>query len=165
MLLRKVIGNRLKYYRKRYDLSQHDVADKCNMDQKDISKVENHVDNIGVDKIDQICKGLQLHAYEMVIDFGEISVKDLLTKCVFTKEVVVMLYQYYMLMSRMLDEDSNRTYQAYGIGIVGQSVPCIKDISTDERFVQSLVDLCNLHCVNPVHLIDVIEDALHEKES
>ena len=76
-----------------------------------------------------------------------------------------MLYQYYMLMSRMLDEDSNRTYQAYGIGIVGQSVPCIKDISTDERFVQSLVDLCNLHGVNPVHLIDVIEDALHEKES
>ena len=165
MLLRKVIGNRLKYYRKRYDLYQHDVADNCNMDQKDISKVENHVDNIGVDKIDQICKGLRLHAYELVIDFGEISVKDFLTKCVFTKEVVVMLYQYYMLMSRMLDEDSNRTYQAYGIGIVGQSVPCIKDISTDERFVQSLVDLCNLHGVNPVHLIDVIEDALHEKES
>ena len=134
-MLRKVIGNRLKYYRKRYDLSQHDVADNCNMDQKDISKVENHVDNIGVDKIDQICKGLRLHAYELVIDFGEISVKDFLTKCVFTKEVVVMLYQYYMLMSRMLDEDSNRTYQAYGIGIVGQSVPCIKDISTDERFV------------------------------
>jgi len=164
LLLRKVIGNRLKYYRKRYELSQHDVADNCKMDEKDISKVENHVDNIGVDKIDQICKGLRLHAYELVIDFGEISVKDLLTKSVFTEEVVVMLYQYYMLINRMLDEDTNRAYQAYGIGIVGQSVPCIKDISTDERFVQSLVALCNMNGVNPNHLKDVVNDALYDRE-
>ena len=135
------------------------------MEQKDISKIENYVENFGVDKLDQLCKGLEIRPYELVINFGEIAVKDLLKKKFFTKGVIIMLYQYYLLLSRICDtEISDQEFDVYGIGVKNQSVPCIKNVSTNQSFVQSLVNLCNANQVSPDHLMDVIEDALFENE-
>ena len=162
-MLRKVIADNLKGYRKNLQCSQHAIADKSDMEQKDISKIENYVENIGVDKIDQLCKGLGIHPYELVIDPDEISAKDLLGKKCFAKGVILLLYQYYLLFSRIYNEEiSKMPYETYGIAIKDQSVPCIKDISTDKAFVEGLVDLCNIHQVSPEHLLDVIENALIE---
>lgn len=165
MLLRKIIGENLKEYRKRINLSQHDVADKTGMEQKTISKIENYLENIGVDKLDQLCKGLGIHSYELVVNPEEITVRALLEQKVFVKGIIFMLYQYYLQMSTVFNEEiSSQPLQTYGIGIKDGCMPCIEDICTDKAFVESLVNLCNIHQVSPDHLIDVIEDALFESK-
>ena len=68
MLLRRTIGINLRRCREKLHLSQHAVAEKCGLEQKDISKIENYVENVGVDKIDQICKGLGIKPSDLMTD-------------------------------------------------------------------------------------------------
>lgn len=158
-MLRKTIGINLKRCREKLHLSQHAVAEKCGLEQKDISKIENYVENVGVDKIDQICKGLGICPYELMIAPDEISAKDLLEKKFFMKGVFSLLY--YMLSSQIHNEEiSSKPYTSYGIGVSDNSVPCIEDISTDKDFVEGLVKLCNTFQLDPIHLKEYIEDSL-----
>ena len=163
-MLRKIIGDNLKRFRKRTNLSQHEVALKTGMEQKTISKIENYLENIGIDKLDQLCRGLEISPYELLIDPREITEMDLMVKRIFSKGVIVMLYRYHLLLSTVYNKEiSDQPYKTYGIGMGKQSIPCIKDICTDKAFVESLVHLCNLYQVSPEHLINVIDDAMLER--
>ena len=165
MLLRKVIGENLKSCRKRMNLSQYGVADLSNMEQKTISKIENYMENIGIDKLDQLCNGLCIHPYELVIKLGEIRTRDLLEKILFSKGVIEMLLQYYKIVSDILNvEIGSVAYRTYGIGLEGKELPCVRDLSINEQFVESVIALCNANQVSPDQLLYVIEDALYENE-
>ena len=159
-MLRKTIGINLKRIREKMGLSQHTVADKCNLEQKDISKIENHVENVGVDKIDQICKGLRIRSYELFVP-NDISARELLEKRCFAKGVITLLYEYHTLVNQIHnDEISSKPYTSYGIGVLNRRFLSIEDISTDKAFVDSLVDLCNRFQLDPTQLKEYIEDAL-----
>ena len=164
-MLRKVIGENLKSCRKRMNLSQYGVADLSDMEQKTISKIENYMENIGVDKLDQLCNGLGIHPYELVIYLTEIKAGDLLEKICFSKGVIEMLWQYYKIVSNILNEEiCPVAYRTYGIGLEGKELPCVQDLSTDEQFVESVIALCNANQVSSDQLLYVIEDALYENE-
>ena len=165
-MLREIIGNNLRILRKRLRLSQQKVADKTDMVQKDISKIENGMENIGVDKLEQICKGLGVHPSELVTDPYGISPKDLLKQKCYRKGVIELLYSYYLLITKIYDPETfHKSYQTYGIGIRDQSVPCIRDVSTDREFVESIIELCNFYQVEPIHLIDIVEDSLFQRDT
>lgn len=163
--MRKVIGNNIKAWRKKQKLSQHQLAEKCFLEQKDICNIENYRWNFGVDKISMLARGLHVHPFELLLRTDEITPKLLLEREVFAKGVALMLYQYYLILSRMLNEEiSSEPIESYGIGLKDHAIPCVKDISPDRKFVESLVALCNTYQVDPVHLQSVVEDALFEKE-
>ena len=133
------------------------------MAQKAICKIENHVENVGVDKIDQVCKGLRIHPYELVAQAGEISAKDLLEKEIFLTGVIQLLYRYFLITSKISDKDiAASSIDTYGIGLREPTVLYIKDISTNKPFVQGLVELCNQLQADPIHLREIIDDALFE---
>ena len=163
--MRKIIGNNLMVCREKQKLSQYDLADKCLLAQKDISNIENYRWNFGIDKIKNLSRGLAIRPYELVISAGEITVKALLEKDVFAKGVVHMLYEYYLLLSQNSNEDFfEHPIETYGIGLKDHAIPCVKDVSPDKEFVESLVALCNAYQVDPMHLKNVIEDAIFDKE-
>lgn len=160
-MLRKVVGDNLNRIRKEMRFSQHAVAQKSSLEQKDISKIENYVENVGVDKLDQICKGLGIYPYLLFIEGDEISDKNLLELKCFLKGVVCLLYHYYLIMSQIHSKDiSPKPYTSYGIGVLNNCVPCIEDISTDKAFVESLIELCNVYQLDPIHLKEFVEDSL-----
>ncbi len=163
--MRKVIGTNIKTLRKKRKLSQHQLAEKCFLEQKDICNIENYRWNFGVDKINLLARGLHVHPFELLIRTDEMTPKLLLEREVFAKGVVLLLYQYYLILSQIFNEErSTEPMESYGIGLKGHAVPCVRDISTDRKFVESLVALCNAYQVDPVHLQSVVEDALFEKE-
>ena len=163
--MRKIIGNNLRVCRQKQKLSQHDLAEKCLLAQKDISNIENYRWNFGIDKIKKLSRGLAIRPYELMINAGEITAKSLLEKYVFEKGVVHMLYEYYLLLSQNSNEDFfEHPIETYGIGLKDHAIPCVKDVSPDKEFVESLVALCNLQQVDPVHLLNVVEDAIFERE-
>lgn len=72
-----------------------------------------------------------------------------------------MNYTYKLRTDIIFDED-NKAHTVYGIdlsenGIVKKS---IKDIFFDSTSAERLVELCNSCNLSPIHLMDVIEDAL-----
>lgn len=52
----------------------------------------------------------------------------------------------------------------YGIGLTDCENLSIEDISTDKDFVDNLVNLCNRFQVDPIHLFDVVEDAVNASD-
>lgn len=51
--------------------------------------------------------------------------------------------------------------RAYEEGkMCGDSVCCIEDISSNKQFVEALCDLLRRHDVHPVHLKDIVLDAI-----
>lgn len=44
--------------------------------------------------------------------------------------------------------------------ICGESVCCIEDISPNRQFVETLCDLLRRHDVHPVHIKDIVLDAI-----
>ncbi len=53
-------------------------------------------------------------------------------------------------------------YVSYGICVTedDNSILTVSDMSTNRDLVDKLVGLCNEHQLDPIHLLDVIEDAL-----
>jgi len=49
---------------------------------------------------------------------------------------------------------------SYGIAPETDPNVCILDISTDLKFVTEVIEKCNEGDLSPIHLIDVVEDAL-----
>lgn len=55
------------------------------------------------------------------------------------------------------------TYVSYGIRAVlasGEETAFVSDVSTDQAFVEHLAMLCTMGQLSPIHLRDVIEDAI-----
>lgn len=51
--------------------------------------------------------------------------------------------------------------RAYEEGkVCGESACCIEDVSSNRQFVENLCDLLRRHDVHPVHLKDVVLDAI-----
>ena len=74
-----------------------------------------------------------------------------------------MLYRYFLITSKISDKDiAASSIDTYGIGLREPTVLYIKDISTNKPFVQGLVELCNQLQADPIHLREIIDDALFE---
>lgn len=72
-----------------------------------------------------------------------------------------MEYTYKLREDVVFDED-NKGHTVYGIdlfknGAIARSVP---DVFSDKSSAESLVSLCNSCKLSPLHLMDVIEDAI-----
>lgn len=72
--LQKLFGENLKRIREKKGLSLRDVASRCDLDNSNISKIENGQFNIQLSKIVELAKGLNIHPKELLdlgIDFTE----------------------------------------------------------------------------------------------
>ena len=72
-----------------------------------------------------------------------------------------MEYTYKLRVDVIFDEDSI-AHTVYGIELFknGVEVIAIPDIFTDKSSAKKLVKLCNSCKLSPLHLMDVIEDAI-----
>lgn len=60
--------------------------------------------------------------------------------------------------------EDNGLYMTYGIRVLdeeGHEVAHVADVSTNEKVVTELCDVCSRTQVSPMHLADVIEDVLY----
>ena len=59
-------------------------------------------------------------------------------------------------------EELSSTYRTYGIAAVqnGERIAFVSDASPDRASVEELVRRCNKYSLDPIHLIDVVEDLL-----
>lgn len=55
--------------------------------------------------------------------------------------------------------EGSQEYTDYGIGLAGSSAR-IPDISTEKSVTEELVSLLNSEDVDPVHMMDIVEDHL-----
>lgn len=61
------IGNKLKYIREvKLNISQKELAEKCNLDPTYISRVENGKQNLTLDSLEQICNALRITIIELL---------------------------------------------------------------------------------------------------
>lgn len=70
-----------------------------------------------------------------------------------------MAYRYRFTEQQFFHEDIGG-YTAYGIELEGKPGAEIQDVSTEKAFVSELVRKMNQYQLDPIHLSDVIEDAL-----
>ena len=72
-----------------------------------------------------------------------------------------MEYTYKLREDVIFDED-NTTHTVYGIDFFenGEKAKTVPDIFTDKRSAEELIRLCNFYKLSPLHLMDVIEDAI-----
>ena len=72
--------------------------------------------------------------------------------------------EYIAVEELLYSEELSRVYVSYGIKAVsgGETLALISDISTVRTEVEELVRKCNKYSLDPIHLIDVIEDFLAE---
>ena len=72
-----------------------------------------------------------------------------------------MTYTYKMRTDKIFDEDDNLLV-VYGIELYEDTaiIKSIPDISFDRDYIEHLVMLCNTEALSPIHLMDIIEDAL-----
>ena len=79
------------------------------------------------------------------------------------EDILTYHYTYQIREDHCLDEDGTHV-TVYGIEVyeTQSSVPLLSyaDLFTDKRKAQELIDLCNRLELDPVHLTDVVEDAL-----
>ena len=70
-------------------------------------------------------------------------------------------YQYHVIQT-IYHDDIHTINNGISYGIVSEANPsiCALDISTDLTFVTELNRKCNEGNLSPIHLMDVIEDAL-----
>ena len=68
------------------------------------------------------------------------------------------MYRYKVVEERRVLAESGAAYTAYGIKACGGG--SVLDVSTNKAFVSDLVEKINKNDVEPIHLLDVIEDAL-----
>lgn len=68
----------------------------------------------------------------------------------------------YRIIKSVYQDDIHTNSNGISYGIVSHADPTVRvlDISTDPKFVKNLVRKCNKGNLSPVHLMDVIEDAL-----
>lgn len=67
----------------------------------------------------------------------------------------------YVPFEESLQSDELGSYISFGIKAVDSSnriTTSVSDVSTDEAFVADLCNRCTLQQLNPIHLLDVIED-------
>lgn len=67
----------------------------------------------------------------------------------------------YVPIKESLYSDDLGSYISFGIKVFDDSncaVVSVSDISVNETFVSELCNLCTLHQLNPIHLLDIIED-------
>ena len=68
LILQKKFGEHLRKIREKKGLSLRDVASRCDLDNSNISKIENGKFNIQLSKIVELAKGLGVEAKEL-LDF------------------------------------------------------------------------------------------------
>ena len=72
-------------------------------------------------------------------------------------------YRYVPIQQTLLSED-NDAYVTYGISVrtVEDEIAFVSDVSTEFEEVQRLAALCTEQELDPLHLMDVVEDFLAE---
>ena len=165
MLVRIRFGQNLKKYRKKVKISQENLGNKIGMGQNSISKIENYYRNTSLDTVGKIANGLGISPYMLFMSEDDITAKNLLLQKEYRKVIIIMLYQYHLIVTRINNKEyGDAGIDTYGIGLDDCENLSIEDISTDESFVSNLVNLCNHFQVDPIHLFDVVEDAINESD-
>ena len=76
------------------------------------------------------------------------------------------MYQYRAILKKGFSQDIG-SFESFGIQPVLEAsntvVETVFDVSTDGTFVQRIVDLSNQLELDPIHMPDVVEDALCEQ--
>lgn len=62
---RTAFGKKVKNYRKKLGLSYRELAQKCDVDHSNISKIEKGEVDLRISTIQQLAKGLEIHAKEL----------------------------------------------------------------------------------------------------
>lgn len=165
MLVRIRFGQNLKKYRKSARVSQEKLGNDIGMGQNSISKIENCYRNTSLDTVGKIANGLGISPYMLFMSDDDISAKKLLLQKEYRKVIIIMLYQYHLIVTRINSEEyGGMGIDTYGIGLTDCENLSIEDISTDKDFVDNLVNLCNRFQVDPIHLFDVVEDAVNASD-
>ena len=71
MNIKKVFGNNVKFYRKKLNLSQEELAYKSGLHRTYISAIECYKRSISLDNIQKIAKALKTEPYKLFIENGE----------------------------------------------------------------------------------------------
>ncbi len=69
----------------------------------------------------------------------------------------------YIPFRESLYSDEIGSYISFGIKVFdssGKEIASVSDVSADEAFVTALCKKCTLYRLQPIHLLDVIEDNL-----
>ncbi len=73
-----------------------------------------------------------------------------------------MMYFYQITTEKLINEAIG-DYISFGITVKDESnrtLNSIQDVSVDYEAVASIVKLCNDNCLEPIHLLDVVEDMI-----
>ena len=162
-IAKEIVGENFHYYRKEAGLTQDELAGKARTGQRIVSKIENCTQNYSIDSLERFCNALEIPMYKLFTPKDKIGFRELLCDPAYSKGAIMLLYHYYLFMTTVENNEiSDRQYDTYGIALEESDDVRIEDISTDEKFVKSLVDLCNECQVSPVHFPEVIQDAIED---
>lgn len=64
--IRKVFGANVKFYRYQNDLTQEQLAEKCDLSTRYISDIENANGNVSLDTLEIIAKALNIESYILI---------------------------------------------------------------------------------------------------
>ena len=161
MLIRVIIGDNVRYHRKMKNMSQEELGARIEMTQNMISKIETHKQNLTIDMLETLCGGLDVDLFDLAVGNQKLPKVYFFTKTSLTEGVIEILYQYFMIVTKLNDKSiSSEPLDTYGIELKGRPEICVADISTNREFVSSLVELFNRLQLDPVHIDDVIRDAV-----
>lgn len=156
-----IVGDNFYYYRKEAGLTQNELAERARTGQRIVSKIENCTQNYSIDSLERFCNVLEIPMYKLFTPKHKIGFRELLCDPAYSKGAIMLLYHYYLFVTSVENREiSDRQYDAYGIALKESDDVRIEDISTDKKFVKSLVDLCNEYQVSPLHFPEVIQDAI-----
>ncbi len=158
-----IVGENFYYYRKEAGLTQNELAERARTGQRTVSKIENCTQNYSIDSLERFCNVLKIPMYKLFTPKDKIDFRELLCDPTYSKGAIMLLYHYYLFMTTVENHEmSDGEYDTYGIALEGSDDVKIEDISTDQRFVKSLVELCNKYQVSPVHFPEIVLDAIED---
>lgn len=161
MLLRKVVGYNLEKYRKKLHLSQGKLYCETGVTAKTTSSIENCMRDCKLETLEILAKGVDVQPFELFLDKEKFDCKVLLDNPVLLKGVLKILAVYYPILQELKNEEiSDKPYRTYGIAVEGDCVPCVNDVTTDEKFAESIARLLTKMGVDPIHLPEVLQDIL-----
>ncbi len=77
---KKLIGERIKFYRKQKDLTQEQLAEALDFNTKSISLLENGHNYVALNKLPKLCSTLDIEPYQLFILIKEIYAAKILKK-------------------------------------------------------------------------------------
>lgn len=149
---RKILAENIRAFRKKYHLSQYEMASECGISQEVLSLVERQIENITLDTLQKFAA------------FMGKNVAILLTPNEI-KEGFEMEITYQVIKENHNHEDIGN-YISYGIAAVSVQgnkaiiIDAVSDIFVDYQRAKNFIHICNKNKLLIEHLYDVIDDVV-----